>query len=127
MGFNGKQQAHSIIGFEFSKNTSESLLAQAFPCSTQVPSDGHFANYTKVGNCSCAACDSACPAPPVDASIGFFDGFNWVLVLIVYAALILFSVAYQLIRKKFFPVEIDLNEEPEVSNEDPATNYQTAA
>jgi hypothetical protein len=39
-------------------------------------------------------------------------------VLIVYLALILFSVAYQMIRKKFFPVE-EVNEEPDVQNEDP--------
>lgn len=54
-----------------------------------------------MGNCSCAACDQACPAPPVDASIGFFDGFDGALVAIVYGALILFSIIYQIIRVKF--------------------------
>ena len=118
MGFNGKQQSHSVIGFEFSKDPNASLNATAFACNQLIPPSGNFSNYTDVGNCSCAACDQACPAPSVDASIGFFDGFNWVLVLIVYLALVLFSVAYQMIRKKFFPVEV--SDEPDVQNEDPA-------
>ena len=36
----------------------------------------------------------------MDASIGFFDGFNGILVLIVYASLIGFTVIYQLVRRK---------------------------
>ena len=94
MGFNGKQQSHSVIGFEFSKDPNVSLSAAVFPCNQIVPTNGNFSNYTNVGNCSCAACDQACPAPSVDATIGFFDGFNWLLVLIVYLVLIAFSVAY---------------------------------
>lgn len=66
-----------------------------------MPANRTFTNYTNVGNCSCAACDSACPAPPVDAYIGFFDGFNGGLVAIVYGVLIIFSIVYQIVRKKF--------------------------
>lgn len=66
-----------------------------------VPTDGKFSNYTKVGNCSCAYCDSNCPAPPVNANIGFFDGFDLVLVAIVYAGLIVFSGAFFFIRRRF--------------------------
>jgi len=66
-----------------------------------MPPSGNFSNFTKVGNCSCAACDAACPAPPVDASIGFFDGFDGILVAIVYGGLIVFSIVFQLIRAKF--------------------------
>jgi hypothetical protein len=65
-----------------------------------MPPSGNFSNFTKVGNCSCAACDAACPAPPVDASIGFFDGFDGILVAIVYGGLIVFSIVFQLIRAK---------------------------
>jgi predicted cobalt transporter CbtA len=53
-----------------------------------------------VGNCSCAACDAACPAPPVDATIAFFAGFDGILVGIVYGALIVFSIVFQLVRAK---------------------------
>jgi len=128
MGFNGKQQSHSVIGFEFSKDPNASLNSAVFPCSQQVPTNGNFSNYTGVGNCSCAACDQACPAPSVDASIGFFDGFDGVLVLIVYLVLVVFSIAYQLIRKKFFPAESMVSsEEPEVQNEDPANTQSRRA
>ena len=67
-----------------------------------MPANGSLSDYTGVKNCSCAACDSACPAPPVDASIGFFDGFNVGLVAIVYGALIVFTVIFQVVRRKYF-------------------------
>lgn len=37
----------------------------------------------------------------MDASIGFFDGFDGVLVAIVYGILIVFSIVYTLIKQKF--------------------------
>ena len=98
MGFNGKQQSHSVIGFDFSR--VDGLNVDAYPCDTAVPANGSFGNYTKVGNCSCAACDAACPAPPVDATIAFFAGFDGILVGIVYGALIVFSIVFQLVRAK---------------------------
>lgn len=100
MGFNGKQQSHSVIGFELVK-TPNALDTYAYPCNTLIPSNGSFANFTNVGNCSCASCDQACPAPPVDASIGFFDGFDGVLVAIVYGVLVVFSILFTLIKNKF--------------------------
>ena len=99
MGFNGKQQTHSIIGFNFSRG-ADGLKVDAYPCDTAVPTNGSFGNYTKVGNCSCASCDAACPAPPVDATIAFFAGFDGILVGIVYGALIVFSIVFQLVRAK---------------------------
>lgn len=128
MGFNGKQQSHSVIGFEFSKEET-ALRAPAFQCNTTTPSDGNFANYTNVGNCSCAACDLACPAPSVNAEVGFFDGFDGALVAIVYGALILFSVLFQVIRKKFFGGADQKasgsgdEDEIDVQNDDPSNPY----
>jgi hypothetical protein len=101
MGFNGKQQSHSIIGFELVKgNNSLDLNDIAYPCQYPVPTNGSLGNYTKVLNCSCTACDAACPAPPVDATIAFFAGFDGILVAIVYGSLIVFSIVFQLIRAK---------------------------
>lgn len=94
MGFNGKQQSHSVIGFELEKIPTALSSDLVWDCDYKVPDDGILGNYTKVSTCSCAACDSACPAPPVDSSIGFFDGFNGIIVAIVYAVLIVFSVAF---------------------------------
>ena len=99
MGFNGKQQSHSIIGFDFSRG-NDALNTYAYPCDTVIPSNGSFSNFSKVGNCSCVSCDAACPAPPVDATIAFFAGFDGILVAIVYGALIVFSIVFQLIRAK---------------------------
>jgi hypothetical protein len=73
-----------------------------------------------VGNCSCAACDQACPAPPVDASIGFFDGFDGILVGIVYGVLVVFSIVFTLIKNKFMRGE-DSN--PEEDDNQGEQNY----
>ena len=67
-----------------------------------------------MGNCSCAACDQACPAPPVDASIGFFDGFDGGLVAIVYGVLIAFSIVFQIAR---YAIQKKYNKDEEVSDE----------
>ena len=81
--------------------TPEALTTYAYPCDTIIPANGGFANFSNVGNCSCAACDQACPAPPVGASIGFFDGFDFILVAIVYGVLLVFSVVFTLIKNKY--------------------------
>ena len=67
-----------------------------------------------MGNCSCAACDQACPAPPVDASIGFFDGFDGGLVAIVYGVLIAFSIVFQIAR---YAIQKKYNKDEEVNDE----------
>lgn len=110
MGFNGKQQSHSVIQFELVR-TPDALDTFAYPCNTPIPQNGSFANFSGVGNCSCATCDLSCPAPPVDASIGFFDGFDWVLVAIVYGVLVVFSIVYTIIKEKFLNKDDSLLEE----------------
>jgi hypothetical protein len=49
----------------------------------------------------------------VNSAIGFFDGFDGALVAIVYGALVIFSVAFQLIRQRLSKKEgeDDLGEE----------------
>ena len=116
MGFNGKQQSHSVIQFELVR-TPDALDTYAYPCDTVIPTNGSFANFSNVGNCSCATCDLSCPAPPVDASIGFFDGFDGVLVAIVYGILVVFSIVYTIIKQKF------LNKEDSVPEEDHNEEY----
>ncbi len=63
-------------------------------CNAIVPANGSFMGFTNCKNCSCATCDMACEAPDVSSAIGFFDGFDGILVAIVYAALIIFSVLF---------------------------------
>lgn len=54
----------------------------------------------------------------MNSAIGFFDGFDGVLVAIVYAALVVFSVVFQLIRQKLSKRagqdDLEEEEEPQV-------------
>ena len=77
-----------------------------------------------MGNCSCAACDQACPAPPVDASIGFFDGFDGALVAIVYGALIVFSIIYQVLKNTVLKKYYQNNDDNEL--DEPFDNQNNA-
>lgn len=51
-------------------------------------------NYTNIGNCTCTYCDEACTPSTISNVIGFFDGFDSVLVGIAYGCLIVFSIAF---------------------------------
>lgn len=117
MGFNGKQQSHSVIKFAFSKEVNKTLDTYVYPCNYPVPDNHTINNFTVKANCS-AFCDSACPAPSVDGTINFFDGFDGILVAIVYGALVLFSIVYNLVRYFFFNKRGDISEEEEPFNTD---------
>lgn len=57
----------------------------------------------------------------MDANIGFFDGFNGGLVAIVYGILIIFSIVFQIIRKKLSKrneVNSSIDDELEVDHSD---------
>ena len=56
----------------------------------------------------------------MDAHIGFFDGFNGGLVAIVYGILIVFSIVFQIVRKKLSKDNELLrnDDELEVQNDD---------
>lgn len=107
-----------MIGFEFSTNDSEALNSAAFPCNQIVPQNGSFSDYTKLSNCSCAACDSNCPAPPVNASIGFFDGFNFVLVAIAYGILLILTAGIHYLRTRLLRKSRSQEEEDSSSSEE---------
>jgi hypothetical protein len=50
--------------------------------------------YTGVKNSTCSFCAEMCAPPDIDASIGFFDGFDQGTVGWTYAVLIVFSLAW---------------------------------
>jgi hypothetical protein len=97
---------------------NKTLDTYVYPCNYSVPENRTIKNYTVKANCSCAFCDSACPAPSVDGTINFFDGFDGILVAIVYGALVLFSIVYNLVRYFFFNKRGDNSEEEEPLNID---------
>lgn len=95
LGVNGQNQSLSIITFAFeANNTAEKelpklegipvsediekkpLKVEMHPCAYSVPSDGVLDGYPKIENSTCSFCSEMCEPPDIDASIGFFDGFN---------------------------------------------------
>lgn len=64
-------------------------------------SNGVLYNYTDVGNCSCTYCDAACTAAAVTGEVGFFDGCDGILVLIIWAYVILFSIVLAVFRNYY--------------------------
>ena len=62
-------------------------------------------------NCTCASCDVICLPTKINSSIGFFDGFDWKMVLIVYGCLIVASIAIFFMKKYFNKKKVEkLNE-----------------
>ena len=47
-----------------------------YPCEYDIPASGILDNYTGLKNSTCSYCQARCESPDVDASIGFFDGFQ---------------------------------------------------
>lgn len=76
-------------------------MKQAHDCNYKVNSDGILNNYTVDGNCSCTFCDAACVAPAVNGDVGFFDGCDGLLVGLIWAYLILFSIVLAVFRNYY--------------------------
>jgi len=91
-------QSMSIITFNFSDNTSEALDGFAYSCGMPVPSDGIVNNYTDIVNSTCNYCQAVCEAPAVNAFISFWDGFNFHIVGWSYFAILVFIIAFQILR-----------------------------
>lgn len=67
-------------------------------------------NYTDVKNCTCTYCEEACKPTTISDVIGFFDGFNGLLVGIVYAILLIFSIVFTLVKMKYFKPSQNMEE-----------------
>jgi hypothetical protein len=108
LGANGKQQGKSVITFSFSDEYGGSLAEHAISCGTKLPESGEWEGYKNLKNCTCTYCSDSCTQTSISNEVGFFDGFNGGLVLIVYGILIAFSIIFQLI--KYFMVTKKLKE-----------------
>ena len=65
-----------------------------------MPTNGTLHKYDGLSNCTCTYCEQQCnvaSAPPFPA---FMDGFDWVVVVAVYAGLIVLSIAIVFIKYK---------------------------
>ena len=84
-------KGRASINFEFSNDEGDGLKPLKFdvyPCNTKVENET-IKGFTNVSTCTCAYCETSCNVtkqsfvPP-----DYFEGFNLLLVAIVYAVLL---------------------------------------
>mmetsp|Transcript_23148 Transcript_23148/g.17562 ORF Transcript_23148/g.17562 Transcript_23148/m.17562 type:complete len:319 (+) Transcript_23148:16-972(+) len=117
IGLNGKDQGHSVIGFEFESDPERTMNQAVYDCNEEFE-DNIMDGYENITPCPCTHCDLSCPVPIVDGSISFFDGADWLLVGLVYAGLVIFSILLAVIRAYFERKEkAELEKEEEVTSD----------
>ena len=97
LGSNGAPYSKSYINFteDNTDQTSGYLDSEVVACQTKV--NDTLWGYPNMENSTCGFCAAACPAPVVDDSIGFLDGFSWKIVGWSYLGFILFTIAFQVL------------------------------
>lgn len=110
MGSNAVQTGRVKISFKFDNNPEQSLVINMHPCDMEVKDtlDGY-----PVKSCGCNYCEPACRPVDTHAFPAFFDGFNIIVVSIVYACLIVISVIIYFVKRKWQSGEDD----DEISND----------
>lgn len=98
MGSNAVQTGRTKIGFDFSTDPDRSLILDMYACDMEV--SGILDGY-QVEQCTCNYCESACKPSNANAYPGFFDGFNFVIVVIVYVSLVVLSVIIYFAKQKW--------------------------
>ena len=98
MGSNAVQTGKVKITFDFDNNPQESLVMDMYACDMDV--NNTLEDYV-VAPCTCNYCEPACKPNDLNAYPAFFDGFNWIVVLIVYISLIILSVIIFFIKKRW--------------------------
>jgi len=98
MGSNAVQTGKVKISFAFDNDEEKSLSLDMYPCNMQV--NDTLEGY-EVESCTCNYWEPACKPTNSRAYPAFFDGFNYVVVIIVYVALIILSVIIYFVKKKW--------------------------
>ena len=98
MGSNAVQTGKVKISFDFNPNEERSLIKEMYPCDRQV--NGTIEGYD-VEPCTWNYWEAACKPSAVKAYPAFFDGFDFVVVIIVYITLILLSVIIFFVKKRW--------------------------
>lgn len=104
MGSNAVQTGKTKISFEFTPDPTDSMVKEMYACNMEV---GDTLEGYPVSACGCNYCETACKPSNAQAFPSFFDGFNIVIVSIVYACLIILSVIIHFIKKKWNSAEDD--------------------
>ena len=72
----------------------------------------------EVQPCTCNYCEAACKPNEANAYPGFFDGFDYVVVIIVYVALIVLSVIIYFVKKRLNKGDSEISDSYEVSEDE---------
>jgi hypothetical protein len=119
MGSNAVQTGKTKISFSFTQDPTTSMIKEMYPCNMEV---GDTLENYPVSECGCNYCETACKPSNVQAYPSFFDGFNIVVVSIVYVALIILSVIIFFVKRKWHSnqdedeISIDGDDDDEVEN-----------
>jgi hypothetical protein len=111
MGSNAVQTGKTKISFGFSQDEEEAMIMDMFPCNKEL--DGPTLEGYPVDECTCNYCEAACKPTKTNAYPGFFDGFNYVVVIIVYVSLIILSLIIYFAKKKWMNGVSEVEEEEE--------------
>lgn len=98
MGSNAVQTGKTKISFQFTPDPAESLVKEMYACNMEV---GDTLEGYPVSACGCNYCETACKPSNSQAFPSFFDGFNIIIVSIVYVCLIILSVIIHFVKKKW--------------------------
>lgn len=98
MGSNAVQTGKVKISFDYSSDPLDTLVMDMYPCDMEVEKklDGY-----DIEQWTCNYCEAACKPNKIQAYPSFFDGFNIIVVAIVYACLIIISVIIHFVKKKW--------------------------
>ena len=119
MGSNAVQTGKVKISFDFSSDPESSYIDEMYACDKDV--NGTIDGY-EVQPCTCNYCEAACKPNEANAYPGFFDGFDWVVVIIVYVALIVLSVIIYFVKKRLNKGDSEPSDSYEVSEDSDRNN-----
>jgi hypothetical protein len=128
MGSNAVQSGKVKISFTFDNDPEKSLVDEMYPCDMQV--NGTLEGYY-VEPCTCNYCEPSCKPSEANTYPRFFDGFNYVIVIIVYVSLIVLSVIIYFIKRKWQKpdYEEDVNNNPSIGpgNDDLINSFRSTS
>ena len=116
MGSNAVQSGKVKISFNYNNNPDVSLIKNMYACDMEV---GDTLEGYKVEECTCNYWEQAWKPNESGAYPEFFDGFDWLLVLLVYITVLILSVIIFFVKRKW---QIEEDDEISVFSDDSQGN-----
>ena len=98
-GSNAVDTGKVLINFLYSEDKNVSMITDMYPCNADI-SNGTIDGY-HVSECGCNHCEEACRPPTGRNMPLFLDGFDWLVVILVYAAVVILSVIIFFVKRKY--------------------------